>query len=217
MEVLSQSEFSDQPAAFELTRQEPRLWLLQCTVLKFYFFLLFNSPQMWKQGHYQVFSSLHMDATSIHITFFFHFITVKRSRSPDSWSTTLVLLCSGERQFLTPPWVKYCRLSQAPEYHFFSALVPALKLHSISLQDKGPCHISRSSTTFYVCVMQPLLLWVHFFFHQKKKKTAHTRHSVSYELSSESIRELHFQKKSVVIVSSNCCVTALSDGHQAGS
>lgn len=147
---------------------------------------------------------------------FFHFITVKRSRSPDSWSTMLVLLCSGERQFLAAPWVKYCRLSQAPKYHFFSALVPALKLHSIFLQDNGPCHTSRSSTAFYICVMQPLLLWVHFFF-ITKKKTAHKRHSVSYELSSECIRELHFQKKSVVIVSSSCFVTALSDGHQAGS
>lgn len=33
-------------------------------------FLLFNSPQMWKLGHCQVFSSLRMYATSIHITIF---------------------------------------------------------------------------------------------------------------------------------------------------
>lgn len=158
MEVLSQSEFSDQPAAFELTRQEPRLWLLQCTVLKFYFFTFQFTSDVETRSLPSVFLFTYVCNQHTYNNFF-HFITVKHSSSPDSWSTTLVLLCSGERKFLATPWVKYCRLSQVPKYHFFSALAaaPALKLHSIFLHDNGPCHTSRSSTTF--CIVAASSVW----------------------------------------------------------
>lgn len=110
------------------------------------------------------------------ITIFSISSLLKLYRSPDSWLATLVPLCSGERKFLATVCVIYCIKAFASTI-FFSALAPApaLKLHSIFLQDNSPCHTSRSNTTFYVCVMQPPLLWGCFwfvcFFHKKRLYT----------------------------------------------
>lgn len=174
---------------------------------------------MWKLCRYQMFFSLYMYASSIHMII--SSITVNATEAKTVGRPMLVLLCSGDadgRKFLAIPWVMcFIKGLSSPKVPFlFCHLYPHWNCTLCFGKIMAPATHPGQAQPFYIRVMQPLLLWVFFFF-SSQKKAGPKRHSVLCELSSMCIRQSYFQKKSVVIVCSSCFTTAFSAGHQVGS